>query len=64
VIYTKKRKILPLVQRKERESKGIYKRADKKGIYLAIKVIPDCAYIFCREKRQEEENNTRLLVFQ
>ena len=50
VIHTKKREDLPLVQREEKRSKKIYRRANKKEIYLAIKIVSDCTYIFCKKE--------------
>jgi len=49
-VYTKKKEILFLVQRSERRSKRIYSRADKKGIYLTVKVTADCTSILHRKR--------------
>ena len=46
-IYIKERESLPLIQRRKKRSKRTYREANKNGIYLAIKVIPDGAYVFC-----------------
>ena len=63
-IYTKERKSLSLVQRRKRESEGIYSEADKKEIYLIIKVTTNYAGIFCRKKGWEEKDSIRLSVSQ
>jgi len=63
-ICTKEKESLPLIQSRERRSKGVYKRADEKGVYLAIKVTPDYAGIFYWEEGQKEKNGTRLPVSQ
>lgn len=63
-IHTKKRKSLPLVQREEKRSKRIYKKANKKEVYLAIKIASDYTFIFYGKEEWEEENSTRPLVSQ
>jgi len=61
-IHTKKRESLFLVQRRKRESKGVYSGADEKGIYLTVRVTTDYAGILCKEEEWEKENGIRLLV--
>jgi len=62
-IHTKKRKSLSFVQRKEKKSKEIYKK-NKEGVYLAIKITPDCICIFYKKEEWEKENSIRLLISQ
>jgi len=61
-IHTKKRKSLSLVQRRNRESKGVHSEAYEKGIYLTVRVTTDYAGILCRKEEWEKEYGTRLLV--
>jgi len=48
-IYTKERESLSLVQRRKRESKGIHLGADKKGVYITVKVTINSTSIFYRK---------------
>ena len=52
-ICAMKRKDIPIVERRERESKGICERAVAEGIYPAIKVTANSTSIFCGEERWE-----------
>ena len=61
-ICTKKRENISLIQRRERESKKVYLRANKKGVYLTIKVATNYVSVLCREEKQKEEEDIKLLV--
>ena len=50
-ICTKKRENISLIQRRERESKKVYLRANKKGVYLTIKVATNYVSVLCREEK-------------
>jgi len=47
-----------------RGSERVYLRANEEGIYLTIKVTTDCTSILCRKEGWEEEEGTRLSVFE
>jgi len=50
-ICTKERENLSLVQRRERRGKEVYLEADKKEVYLTIKVTIDGTSVFCGKER-------------
>ena len=50
-ICTKERENLSLVQRRERRGKKVYLEADKKEVYLTIKVTIDGTSVFCEKER-------------
>ena len=49
-LHTKKRENISLIQRRERVSKGVYLEADKRMLYLTIKVTTDWTGVFCRKE--------------
>ena len=50
-IFTKERKNIFFVQRRERKSKKVYLEIDEEEVYLTIKVTTDCTGIFCKKER-------------
>jgi len=59
-VYTKERKDIPIVERRERGGKRICERAVVKGVYTAVKVTANGASILCREKGWKEVDGARL----
>jgi len=53
---------LYLVQKRKRRSEEVYLGANKKGVYLTVKVTTNSTGVFCRKEEWKEENSTRLLV--
>jgi len=49
-VHTKKREDIPIVERSERRSERVYKRAVEKRIHSAVKVTTNSASIFCGEE--------------
>jgi len=52
-IFTKERKNIFFVQRRERKSKRVYLEIDEEGVYLTIKVTTDCTGIFCKKRKMK-----------
>ena len=59
-VCTKKREGIPVVERRERRSERVCKRAVEKRIHLAIKVTTNSASIFCGKERWKETNGVEL----
>ena len=62
-ICAKKEEDVPIVKRGKRGSKGVYKEAAEKGVYLTVQITTDSTGIFCREEGWKEVHGARLQVF-
>jgi len=63
-VYTTKRKSIPFVERRERGGKRVCKGTVEEGLYPAIKVTTNSAGVLCGEEGWEEEDGSRLLIFE
>jgi len=59
-VHTKKRKGIPIVERRERGDKRICERAVAKGVYMAVKVTANGAGILCGKKGWKEADGAEL----
>jgi len=59
-----KRESIPFVERREGGGKSVCKGTVEEGLYLAIEVTVDSAGVLCGEEGWEEENGSRLLIFE
>ena len=62
-ICAKKGEDVPIVKRRKRGSKGVYKGATEKGIYLTIQITINGTGIFCRKEGWKEVHGARLQIF-
>ena len=63
-VYTKEGESVPIVEGRKRGSKGVCSRAVKKEVYPTIQITTDSTSIFCRKKRWEKADGTRLPIFE
>jgi len=59
-----KRKYISIVKNRKKEDLRVCKRSVEEGLYLTIKITTDITSILCAEEGWEEENSTRLLIFE
>ena len=62
-VYTKKRKGIFTVKRRERKSTSIHKESAKKKVYSTVQVAPNFTSTFCNKKEQKTKNGTRLSTY-
>ena len=53
-----------IVEEREEGDESVYSRVDKEGVHQTVKVTTDYTGVLCKKERQEEKNNTRLLISQ
>ena len=61
-VHTKEGESVPIVEGRKRGSKGVCLRVVKKGVYPTIQITTDGTSIFCRKKRWEKADGTRLPI--
>jgi len=63
-VYTTKRESIPFVERREGGGKRVCKGTVEEGLYPTIEVTADSAGVLCGEEGWEEEDGSRLLIFE
>ena len=63
-VCTKEGESIPIVEGRKRGSKGVCLRTVKKRIYPTVQITTDGTGIFCRKKRWEKVDGTRLPIFE
>ena len=63
-ICTKKGKSVSLIERRERRGVRVCKGAVEERLHLAIKVTANGASVLCGEEGWEEENGSKLPIFE